>query len=99
MAFGLNTTQTFVSRVGEKLGRLGHFSLDFMVGFTEEIIFNISHPAKAQAIDLVESQIVNKIPSEELNKSVSSAVIKSLKSPHVKQQLFLLIAGATPNLI
>ena len=94
MAFGFNTTRTFVVKFSATVSK---GALEFGLGFTEELLYNVTRPAEAGAAELIETQLP--IDSSNWAKTASTAVATTLCSGQIRGKIFSVIAGATTNLI
>jgi hypothetical protein len=95
MAFGFNTTKAFIVKFSGKASR---GILEFSVGFSEEIVMNVTQPNRAAAID-IDYINLQPIAPDHLAKSASIAVVSSLSSSQVRGHVCAIIKAATYNIV
>ena len=77
------------------VGKVGKFSLEFTTGIVEEITFNITGAAAANAAEIPQNINVNFISKDQI--MTGTSVVVSSKIAQTK--LIDVIAGATTNLL
>jgi len=77
------------------VGKVGEIGLEFTLGLLEEVTFNFTAVANANAAEIPEATPYKFISEEEFIMSTSTIVGSKI----AQTKLLELIAGATPNLI
>ena len=77
------------------VGRVGKVVVEFSAGIVEEVTFNITSSAAANAAEIPENINVKFISKDQFITSTSAVVGSKI----AQTKLFDIVAGATPNLL
>ena len=77
------------------VGKIGKHTVDFAVGFVEEVTFNVTGAAAANAAEIPDNFDITLISKDKLITSTSAVVSSRL----LQTKVLDVIAAATPNLL